>query len=65
MSERAKSQLDALIHLDALDPRYVYKWRIEQEAGLRALKGSGMTEDQVKEFVDGCELLYSMLEELE
>ncbi|KIW81172.1 hypothetical protein Z517_04196 [Fonsecaea pedrosoi CBS 271.37] len=47
------TQLDAFIHIDALDPQYVYKWRLEQEAGLRATRGSGMTDEQVKHFVDG------------
>ena len=47
------SQLDAFIHIDALDPQYVYKWRLQQEAGLRAAKGSGMTDEQVRHFVDG------------
>ncbi|KAL9624389.1 MAG: hypothetical protein Q9160_001351 [Pyrenula sp. 1 TL-2023] len=47
------NQLDALIHTDAADPQYVYKWRLEQEQSLRESKGSGMTDEQVKEFVDG------------
>ncbi|KAI1628186.1 glycerate kinase [Exophiala viscosa] len=47
------SQLDAFIHIDAADPLYVYKWRLEQEANLRASRGSGMTDEQVKHFVDG------------
>ncbi|ETI27550.1 hypothetical protein G647_09741 [Cladophialophora carrionii CBS 160.54] len=47
------AQLDAFVHIDALDPLYVYKWRLEQEAGLRASRGSGMTDDQVRHFVDG------------
>jgi pantothenate kinase-related protein Tda10 len=55
-SDSGKSQLDAFIHIDALDPQYVYNWRLEQEAGLRAMKGSGMTDEQVKKFVDGCKL---------
>ncbi|KAL9112960.1 MAG: hypothetical protein Q9227_002825 [Pyrenula ochraceoflavens] len=46
-------QLDALIHIDAQDPQYVYKWRLDQEHALRASKGSGMTDEQVKKFVDG------------
>ncbi|OAP60031.1 hypothetical protein AYL99_05033 [Fonsecaea erecta] len=46
-------QLDAFVHIDALDPQYVYKWRLEQEAGLRATRGSGMTDEQVRHFVDG------------
>ncbi|EXJ58149.1 hypothetical protein A1O7_05573 [Cladophialophora yegresii CBS 114405] len=47
------AQLDAFVHIDALDPLYVYKWRLEQEAGLRASRGSGMTDEQVRHFVDG------------
>ena len=41
-------------HSDAEDTHYVYDWRQEQETAMRAAKGSGMTEDQVIEFVDGC-----------
>lgn len=33
---------------------YVYDWRLEQEAALRKAKGSGMAEEQVHRFVDGC-----------
>lgn len=47
------AQLDAFIHIDAEDPQFVYRWRLEQEAGLRASRGSGMTDDQVRSFVDG------------
>ena len=39
---------------DAEDPLYVYDWRLEQEANLRASKGSGMTDEQVVNFVNGC-----------
>lgn len=46
-------QLDALIHLDAEDTLYVYSWRLEQEHKLRMSQGSGMTDDEVKNFVDG------------
>lgn len=46
-------QLDAMIHLDAQDPQYVYNWRLQQEAHLREMKGSGMTEEQVIHFVNG------------
>ncbi|KAL9603449.1 MAG: hypothetical protein Q9219_001136 [cf. Caloplaca sp. 3 TL-2023] len=48
------SQLDALIHLDTDDPLYVYDWRLEQEASLRQSKGSGMTDAEVINFVNGC-----------
>jgi len=45
-------QLDAFVHIDAADPLYVYAWRLEQEAGLRAAKGTGMSDQQVQSFVD-------------
>jgi D-glycerate 3-kinase len=47
------NQFDAFIHIDAADPQYVYNWRLQQEQGLREEKGSGMTDEQVKKFVDG------------
>lgn len=47
------SQFDGLIHIDAEDPLYVYEWRLEQEHNLIKAKGSGMTDDEVKNFVDG------------
>lgn len=37
--------------------RFVYEWRQEQERTLRASKGTGMTEEQVNHFVDGCSYL--------
>ena len=46
-------QLDAMIHLDAQNPQYVYDWRLQQEAHLREMKGSGMTKEQVINFVNG------------
>ena len=57
------SQLDAFIHIDAHDPQYVYKWRLEQEASLRASKGSGMTDHQVRHFVDGYYPAYELYTE--
>jgi D-glycerate 3-kinase len=41
------------IHLDAQDIDFVYKWRLEQEHAMIAVKGSGMTDQQVRQFVDG------------
>lgn len=41
---------------DAEDTQYVYAWRREQEAAMRASKGTGMTDEQVINFVNGCEL---------
>ncbi|TPX22213.1 hypothetical protein DIZ76_014079 [Coccidioides immitis] len=46
-------QLDAFIHIDAEDTHYVYDWRQEQERTLLATKGTGMTPDQVTQFVNG------------
>jgi len=56
-------QYDAFIHIDAADPQYVYKWRLQQEEGLRAKKGSGMTDEQVKNFVDGYYPAYELYTE--
>lgn len=44
--------LDAFVHVDAEDTRYVYDWRLQQEAALRHETGSGMTDEQVVKFVD-------------
>jgi D-glycerate 3-kinase len=44
---------DVFIHIDAKDPLYVYRWRLQQEATTRRDKGAGMTDDQVLAFVNG------------
>ncbi|KAI0398843.1 putative Uridine/cytidine kinase [Xylaria palmicola] len=44
--------LDAFVHVDAADTEWVYDWRLEQEAMLRARRGAGMTDEQVVRFVD-------------
>ena len=46
-------RLDALIHLDAEDERFVYSWRQEQEEKLRGSKGSGMSDTEVRSFISG------------
>ncbi|MCJ1284556.1 hypothetical protein MMC26_003889 [Xylographa opegraphella] len=46
-------QFDAMIHIDAENTNFVYEWRLEQEASLRLKKGDGMTDEQVRRFVDG------------
>ncbi|KAL1982790.1 hypothetical protein VTN96DRAFT_906 [Rasamsonia emersonii] len=56
-------QLDALIHIDAQNTRFVYDWRQEQERTLRAAKGTGMTEEQVNQFVDGYYPSYELFTE--
>ena len=52
--DQLTDQLDALIHLDAENPLFVYEWRSESERKLRDTKGSGMTSEEVVEFVNGC-----------
>jgi D-glycerate 3-kinase len=44
---------DLFIHIDTSDLRNVYIWRLEQEHKLIAAKGSGMSDDQVRAFIDG------------
>ncbi|KAJ5942776.1 hypothetical protein N7516_002944 [Penicillium verrucosum] len=56
-------KLDALIHIDAENPHFVYEWRQEQERTLRAAKGTGMTEEQVNHFVDGYYPSYELFTE--
>ncbi|WPG99875.1 putative uridine/cytidine kinase [Acrodontium crateriforme] len=46
-------QFDAFMQIDAEDTQFVYAWRREQEAALRASKGKGMTDEQVVNFVNG------------
>ena len=40
---------------------YVYEWRLEQEADLRQVKGSGMTDAEVVNFVNGCQFAFAWL----
>lgn len=44
---------------DAEDTQYVYNWRLQQEAALRASKGTGMTDEQVVNFVNGCKSAFN------
>lgn len=41
------------VHIDTDDLRNVYAWRLQQEHKMIEVKGSGMSDDQVKAFVDG------------
>ncbi|KAF8948796.1 hypothetical protein BGZ47_002378 [Haplosporangium gracile] len=43
--------LDAFVQLSAPNISTVFKWRAEQEEWLWATRGTGMTKDQVKDFV--------------
>ncbi|KAK4968078.1 hypothetical protein LTR66_011892 [Elasticomyces elasticus] len=51
--DQLTDQLNAFLHIDAADTQYVYAWRLEQETALRAAKGTGMTDEQVVNFVNG------------
>ncbi|KAJ4318927.1 hypothetical protein N0V94_004157 [Neodidymelliopsis sp. IMI 364377] len=44
---------DFFIHIDTSDLHNVYTWRVEQEHKMIAAKGSGMSDEQVKAFIDG------------
>ena len=56
--DQLTNQLDALIHLDAEDPMFVYEWRSESERELRKTKGSGMADEEVVDFVNACMHLF-------
>jgi D-glycerate 3-kinase len=51
--ERIWDKFDSLVQLDAQDLAFVYDWRLQQEHQLIHERGSGMTDLQVREFVDG------------
>ncbi|KAG5355618.1 putative kinase mug58 [Yarrowia sp. C11] len=51
---------DAFVHLDSLDINFTYKWRLQQEHALIQKRGSGMTDQQVKKFIDGYMPAYEM-----
>jgi len=54
---------DAFIHIDAEKTSFVYEWRLQQEAALRREKGSGMSDEKVREFVDGYYPAYELFTE--
>lgn len=47
------NEFDAFIHIDAAETEWVYEWREEQEAVLRAEGKGGMSKEEVVWFVDG------------
>ncbi|CAG8454445.1 2033_t:CDS:2 [Ambispora leptoticha] len=44
--------IDAFIHLDAKDINYAYEWRLQQEHTMRKRGLSGMSDAEVRDFVD-------------
>lgn len=44
---------DFFIHIDTEDLRNVYTWRLQQEHKMIESKGSGMSDEQVRSFIDG------------
>jgi D-glycerate 3-kinase len=44
---------DFFIHIDTDDLNNVYTWRLQQEHKMIGVKGSGMSDEQVRAFVDG------------
>lgn len=44
---------DFFVHIDTSDLHNVYTWRLEQEHKMIAAKGSGMSDEQVRAFIDG------------
>merc|ERR1712098_197488 len=51
------------VHIDAADPLFVYRWRLQQEATTRREKGAGMTDEQVENFVNGYYPAYELYTE--
>ncbi|KAI9745403.1 MAG: hypothetical protein M1818_000937 [Claussenomyces sp. TS43310] len=51
--DKMTETFEAFLHIDAQETNFVYEWRLEQEALLRKVKGTGMTDQQVTSFVDG------------
>lgn len=58
--DRIWNLFDVMIQLAAKDISYVYDWRLQQEHGLIQMRRSGMTDDQVKLFVDMYMPAYAM-----
>jgi D-glycerate 3-kinase len=44
---------DFFIHIDTDDLRNVYTWRLQQEHRMIEAKGSGMSDQEVRDFIDG------------
>jgi D-glycerate 3-kinase len=51
---------DGLVWLSAENINFVYEWRLQQEHAMIAALGTGMTDEQIKNFVDGYMPAYEM-----
>ncbi len=51
--EKLWAYFNVFIHIDAHNPLFVYQWRLQQEATTKREKGGGMSDDEVRAFVDG------------
>ena len=63
VADKRPSRLNAVVHIDAAFPLSVYEWRLQQEVTLRQVRGAGMTDDQVRHFVDGYYPAYELYTE--
>lgn len=63
VADKFPSRLNAIVHIDAAVPLSVYEWRLQQEVTLREVRGAGMTDDQVRHFVDGYYPAYELYTE--
>ncbi|EEB07893.1 glycerate kinase [Schizosaccharomyces japonicus yFS275] len=52
--------VDAIVQLKAQDINYVYSWRLQQEHELIQKTHHGMTDEQVKQFIDNYMPMYDM-----
>ena len=61
--EAVWDRFDAFVHVDAAETEWVYDWRLEAEVKMRESRGAenAMSDEKVREFVDGCELLLFLL----
>ena len=55
---------NVFVHIDAAEPLYVYDWRLQQEETTRKEKGGGMTDKEVRGFVDGYFPSYELYTEI-
>jgi D-glycerate 3-kinase len=57
---RLWDKFDAVVWLNAQDVNFAYAWRLRQEQMMKQVLGRGMTDEQVKVFIDGYMPAYEM-----